>query len=183
MMPDTSGVVTSPRSRFEQLYESNVADVWSFVRRRVSPADADDVTADVFAVAWRRIDDVPDDSARLWLFGVARNVVANHTRTMARRSRLHLRMVRMADRSVVEPPEVGPSLLEALGFLAPDDRDLLIMRAWDGLAVHEIAVVLGCTPNAASIRIHRARTALARALARIEKDDVSTGHVRGDRRP
>ncbi len=51
--------------------------------------------------------------------------------------------------------------MEALDRLDPADRDLIVMQVWDGLAVLEIAALLGCTPNAASIRLHRARGRLA----------------------
>ncbi len=58
----------------------------------------------------------------------------------------------------------SPELWAALARLSADDRDLLLMRAWDGLAVSDIAVLLDCTPNAASIRLTRARDRLAAAM-------------------
>ena len=54
-------------------------------------ADAADVTAETFLVAWRRYDDAPPGDGRPWLFGIARHVLANHHRSGRRRDRLGLR--------------------------------------------------------------------------------------------
>lgn len=157
---------------FVALYRAHGPDVWRFARRRsATAAEADDATAEVFATAWRRRHDLPDeDEARLWLLGATRRVVANQRRSERRRDGLHDRLV-----AVVPPP--GPAdpadlvgdadpLWAALASLPADQRDLLVMRAWDGLAVADIATLLGCTANAASIRLTRARDALDAALGR-----------------
>ena len=71
------------RSRFDRLYEVNSGPILAYALRRVEqPADAADVVANTFLVAWRRLDDIPDgDRARLWLYGTARRVLANHYRS------------------------------------------------------------------------------------------------------
>lgn len=165
-----------PVEDFEAFVRSNFADVWRFVRRRVDgTADADDVTAEVFATAWRRRDESPtDDERRLWLFGVARLVLRNHLRSGVRRDRLHLRLVEGAT-DAVEPDERDDTVWQAFASLDADDRDLLIMRAWDGLAVNDIAVVLGISANAVSQRMAKARTRLAAALTSVEAVDDGTG--------
>lgn len=170
--PDRSLDASPERSAFEAMAAADFDDVWRFVRRRCdSSEDADDVTAETFAVAWRRRGDLPADGARLWLFGVARRVLANHRRSLDRRERLHLRLVRAAPESTPEVwAEPDGSLWAAMRALSPEDRELLIMRAWDELPVGEMAVLLGCTPNAASLRLHRARGRLAAELDRKERD-------------
>jgi RNA polymerase sigma-70 factor (ECF subfamily) len=55
----------------------------------------------------------------------------------------------------------------------PDDAELLRLWAWEQLAPGEIAGVLGITPNAASIRLHRARKRLRTALRKVE---AAAGH-------
>lgn len=56
--------------------------------------DADDLTAQVFIVAWGRLDAVPPPPEdRLWLFGVARRVVSDYRRATVRRRNLHHRLV------------------------------------------------------------------------------------------
>lgn len=169
---------------FEELVESTMPDVWRFVRRRTASAtDADDVTAEVYATAWRRRADLPEpDARRLWLFGVARNVLANHRRADTRRARLGGRLAALPA-APVEGPEAAadPGLWRALAALDEDDRELLLLRAWDGLAVTDLAVLLGCTPNAASLRLQKARRRLAAELART--DDGAGGQVGVDPAP
>ena len=162
---------------FETLMTANFDDVWSFVRRRtLSSSDADDVTSQVFATAWRRRGDMPiGDEQRLWLFGVARLSLSNHHRADRRQSRLHLRLVEISSSRTFESDESDGHLASALAELSDDDRDILIMRAWDDLAVNEIAGLLGCTPNAASLRLHKARRRLQLLLD--EKDPSPVGHV------
>jgi DNA-directed RNA polymerase specialized sigma24 family protein len=64
--------------KFEALYSSNRLDILKyFVRRSTNTDEAADALAETFLVAWRRIDVVPDGlGGRLWLFGVARNVLS-----------------------------------------------------------------------------------------------------------
>ncbi|HRW39699.1 MAG: RNA polymerase sigma factor [Acidimicrobiales bacterium] len=168
--------------RFRALFADHFDRVWRFSRRRCeSAADADEVAAETFAIAWRRRRELPsDDELHLWLYGVARRVVANQRRGAGRRERLLLRLhdaAATAPAAILAPDEHGPDrdrLAVALGRLDDDDRELLVLRAWDGLPVHEIAVLLGCTPNAASIRLHRARRRLASLLDPEVKDPVAS---------
>jgi RNA polymerase sigma-70 factor (ECF subfamily) len=112
----------------------------------------------------------------LWLFGVARRVLANHRRTDVRRERLERRLAAVGDgHRDVEPDVAHAELGAALRGLTDDDRAVVIMRCWDGLTVGEIAALLECSPNAVSIRLHRARRQLAARLA--SKGLAVDGHV------
>ena len=166
-----------PEEPFDQHFQKHFHAIWSFARRRTSSsADADDIAAETFAVAWRRRGDVPESDLRPWLFGVARNVLLNHHRTVERQSSLQIRIGQDSTEDVVPDPAdcVDRPLWSALSALLPEDRELLMMRAWDELAVGDIAKVLGCTANAASSRLHKARARLAQELRRQEND--SAGH-------
>ena len=80
-------------ARFEALYRACYQDLLGYALRRVErPESAADVVADTFLIAWRRIDEIPDEQARPWLFGVARNVMANHQRADRRRADLGARL-------------------------------------------------------------------------------------------
>jgi RNA polymerase sigma-70 factor (ECF subfamily) len=169
-----------PISDLEDLFSETFADVWRFARRRTtSSADADDVTAEIFATACRRHPDIPPaGERRLWIFGVARHVLANHSRGVARRQKLGVRLNSLRqDTSIDQEPLLDDChLWAALARLPAEDRELLIMRAWDGLAVTEIAALLDVTPNAASVRLSRARKKLSGLLAQ-------TGADRGGHEP
>jgi RNA polymerase sigma-70 factor (ECF subfamily) len=155
--------------RFEAVYAANHAPILGYALRRTTrPEDAADVLAETFLTAWRRLDELPDgDGARLWLYGVARRVLANYYRGERRRSALADRL-RDEVTYAYRPPELtGESahLADALRRLSEQDRELLTLAAWEGLDYGQIAVVLGCSRNAVRIRLHRARGRLAAQLA------------------
>ena len=165
---------------FVAVFDDNYVDIWAFVRRRVhSAADADDLTAEVFVTAWRRVGEMPrEQERRPWLFGVARNVIRNHRRSIVRRERLQGKLIRNLP---TQPKSNDGSSLDgelwsALARLSDDDRDLLLMRSWDPLAVTEIAIILQCSPNAVSSRLRKARIRLKEHLG--QTDLVRGGDVR-----
>jgi len=158
------------RRRFEDVYAATHGPVLGYVLRRTDNSDdAADVIAETFLTAWRRLDDIPrGDEARLWLYGVARRVLANHHRGARRRSALADRL--RADLAAAEqaPQFTGELADIAVAFrgLPEADRELLALAGWEGLDAGQIATTLGCSRNAARIRLHRARRRLAGALAR-----------------
>lgn len=168
--------------RFRELFDSHFRELLGYALRRAgSPEDAADIVAETMLVAWRRIGEVPaDGTARLWLYGVARRVLANHRRGEVRRNRL-------AERLRLELAEVTPDLMsladstavlqDGLAQLSDDDRELILLTAWDGLDPREAAVVLGVPARTVRTRLHRARARLRRSVG----DAFSTdGHVRED---
>lgn len=78
------------RARFESVYRSTYNHLLGYAVRRSDRAeDAADVVAETYLIAWRRIADLPDgEHARMWLFGVAGKVIANHRRGQRREQRL-----------------------------------------------------------------------------------------------
>jgi len=161
-------MTASDRVRFEAAFEAHHRAVLAYALRRVATAsDAEDAAAETFAVAWRRVDILPEPEAALpWLLAIARRVVANQRRSGARRFRLGLRL-RAEARERTVGQESGDPPIEALERLRPDDRELLRLLAWDGLTQAEAGVVLGITANAVAIRLHRARRRFAEELARL----------------
>ncbi len=169
------------QNTFSTFYSAHVADVWRFARRRTDSAtEADDITAEAFAVAWRRRTEVPADGGRLWLFGVARNVLANHRRGHERRNRLHLRLATIDPVPPAYEPAPPPDneVWVALSGLSDDDQELLMLRAWDELSVAEIATVLQISAATVSSRLYKARAKLRTRLQR--RDSLATGHVPGE---
>lgn len=183
--------VSEPRlreARFTALAHDVGEPLRRYVVRRV-PADAvDDVLADVMLVLWRRLDDVPDDDPLPWSYAVARGCLANARRSAQRQLRLVERIAR------VDPPR-PPSeeadaddrdVLAALDALRELDREVVRLWAWEGLAPREIALATGLTPNAVSIRLHKAKKRLAAALGKAQpgKDAPLAGQETGEgRRP
>ena len=164
------------RTAFEALYAAHGRPVLAYALRRVTqPADAEDVVAETFLVAWRKLADAPTppDALLPWLYAIARRVLANQRRANDRRARLQVR-VRQVPAVVglaTEDDQDGPAIA-ALSRLRPDDQELLRLVAWEELSHAQIAVVLGITPNAVAIRVHRARARFEGVLRDVEQDHV-----------
>jgi len=154
-----------PGLRFERTFRRAYPEIAAYCRRRCPPGEADDAATEVFAIAWRRREDLPPEPEdRLWLFGVARRVVANHARAARRREGL---LRRLRDEPVRHSPgdeATAETVRQALRELSPSDREMLLLSAWEGLAVAEMAIVLGVPARVVSVRLHRARKRLARVL-------------------
>jgi RNA polymerase sigma factor (sigma-70 family) len=165
-------------SAFERLFADHAPDVLAYALRRADRATAEDVVADVFAVAWRRWERVPDREPVLWLYAVARRLLANERRAAQRRAALTAALGPLARHRTAPPPGLASrnGLREALGVLRPADREILMLTAWEGLDGNQVAVVLGCSPQAVHTRLHRARARLAAQLR--HRDD--TPPVRSD---
>lgn len=152
--------------RFRRIYAANFDSLLAYAIRRVEqPEDAADVVAEVFLVVWRRSRDVPpDDEVRLWLYGVARRVLANHHRGGVRRERLGERLRQRLKAAVPTDPgtEVPQRLVvrDALARLGAMDREVLMLTFWEGLEPREIAAVLELSPATVRTRLKRARARL-----------------------
>jgi RNA polymerase sigma-70 factor (ECF subfamily) len=155
---------TAYSQRFDQLFRAHYARVLSYARRRTSPSVADDVVAETFLTAWRRLDDIPRDELP-WLLGVARRVIANQHRREATQQRIRHRVAREPVDEAGSASLPDPDLPRALAELSDRDRELLTLVAWDGLSAAEAARVVGCSPATARVRLHRARRRLAAKLS------------------
>jgi RNA polymerase sigma-70 factor (ECF subfamily) len=153
------------KARFEKIYTATYEPILGYALRRCSsPEDAADVVAETFTIAWRRFEDIPaGDRARLWLYGVARRVLANHWRGESRR-RLRTTELRDEIAAVAEDPVNASAIGQAFRELSDDDREVLGLVAWEGLDHSAIAAVLGCSRGAARVRLHRARRRFSREL-------------------
>ena len=163
----------SALARFDALFTDHQRHVLAYAMRRTSTlADAEDVAAETFTIAWRKIDTVPAREPLPWLYAVARRVLANHRRGNGRRERLAA-LMRVED--IATPMRAGEDrdgpAFGALASLPPADQEVLRLVAWEELGNQQIAIVLGITPNAVAIRLHRARARFADALSRESRDD------------
>lgn len=156
---------------FVDVFEATYVDLVRFAARRVDRAEAEDVAAEAFAIAWRRLDDLPGDvgEARAWLFGIARRLVlASHRR---------------ANLLAVAPPEgevpirghedtvvALADLASAWSRLSIGHQEALSLTCWEGLTGAQAAAVLQISPVAYRIRLSRARRALSAHLR-------ATGHT------
>lgn len=172
-MGDTTPPIADRRSRFEAVFDVAYVPVQRYVRRRGGGDETDDVVAETFTIVWRRLAEVPDSAVVPWCLGVARRCLANQRRSTARRKRLRDRIAAEPQPTQTSP---DPGLEAALARLEEEQREILRLSAWEGFGAGEIAEVLGITPNAASIRLHRARRELEALLGGGRKVRVEDIH-------
>jgi RNA polymerase sigma-70 factor (ECF subfamily) len=164
--------VEARRDRFEEIARDLIDPLRRFLARRTDPATADDALAETLLVCWRRYDDLPEQ-ALPFAYGVARNCLANAERGARRQGRVAGRIAALDPPRDTPDPVGDDRLAEAMTGLSADDADLLRLWAWEQLAPGEIATVLEITPNAVSIRLHRAKERLRTELRKI---DAADGH-------
>jgi RNA polymerase sigma factor (sigma-70 family) len=158
-------------NHFEALYRGSYKAIFAYVARRIE-GDAEtvaDLVAEVFVVALRKQEAIPPPPEdALWLYGVARRVVLDHHQRHKRQARLKSRLQAQAAVSETDPGHAELSRVHVQGAiqqLKPADREVLQLVAWDGLSHAEAAHVLGCTPNAVALRLHKAKARLRRTLS------------------
>ena len=157
------------REAFEQLFRSTRTDLLAYLlRRSTNPEDAADALAQVYVIAWQKIDGVPaGDHARPWLFGVARNLLSKAWGRQRSEEALAHRLaseLRDASRPVYSAEPAATAVRQALMSLPEIDQEIVTLTAWEGLTPQQIAVVVGRSPNVVRVRLHRARARLRRGL-------------------
>lgn len=152
---------------FELLFDRHFAAVFAYVERRVGRERAEEIASETFRVAFqRRAAFVPVyESARPWLFGIASRLV----RRAGRAERRQLRALARLGAGDVEPGSderaiaradaavEGPALWRALGRLRRDEREVLVLVAWEGLSYQEVSLALGIPVGTVRSRLSRAR--------------------------
>ena len=164
--------------RFEKCYVDDAAAILRYARYRVGVDHAEDIVADTFALAWQKLDQLPDPP-KPWLLATARRVSANHLRAR-RRERERRGEVGdfLADltNSDATAMEHHHDLIAAIKVLPPLDREALLLVTWCDLTNIEAAKVMECSATAFNVRLHRARKRLQRSM---RGSDLSE-HTRGD---
>lgn len=150
------------------MYDECRQRVWAYAVSRAGRQVADEVVSETFAIAWRRLDDVPEP-ALPWLLGVARNVLRDNIRAETRREALNAELRAWTEGDVADQVTERLGVLRALAELPEDDREILILIAWQGLSPKDAAHVVGCSSAAFRVRLHRARRRLKQAMEPAEQ--------------
>jgi len=158
------------RALHNRLYEP----VYRYVHFKVSdPQASEDLTSEVFlrvlealkkGKTWKTTPDA-------WIFGIARNVVADHYRKTGRRNEVAL------DERLTMPDEQSPTkrivvaeqheeLAQAITSLTDEQRDVVLLRFMEGLSINDVAKAMGKTPGAVKGLQHRALRVLSETMGR-----------------
>lgn len=161
-----TGSLEDPR-QFEEFVVAHGERVHAYLGRRTA-GHADDLLSEVWLAAFaaRRSYDPDRGEVVGWLFGIARNVLLAHLRAERRRSArdrdaIHLSSDQMEEWAAVDErldaADSAPALRAALAGLPAEEREVLLLVAWEQLTPTEAAVALGIPPGTARSRLHRAR--------------------------
>lgn len=154
----------------EQLHHRYLGDIFAYVSRRIPQrADAEDLTADVFAVAFSRLPRLrAGDDPKPWLLAIARNKVIDRARRQKVRSEVSASDAVMETIAVAGTPEGAllsqerrQQIWSLVDSLPPDQREVLLLQHLDDLTHAEIAQVMGKSTAAINSLLQRARTSLA----------------------
>ena len=177
-----AAVAIVAQADFEDAFREYFAPVYRFIARRVGSARAEDLAAEVFATAYRRLASYEPSrgSLRSWLYGIAANVVRGHWREEQQLLELDARLAPATQASAdtgafadaaderVTAASLAPRIAGALAALNPDQREVLLLHAW--LSHEEIAAALSIAPGTARSRLSRARAALRAHLGEFDFD-------------
>ena len=169
--------------RFEAIFDRHAAAIHRYLRRRVGDQLAEELAAETFARALRsrRQFDRSHPSALPWLYGIAVNLIRMHVRSEQRRQRAYrlfgqappIQFSSTAEADArLDAQALGPALRAALAALSPDQREVLLLHAWAGLSLAEIAEALSISHATVRKRLHRARAKAAQWLERHDPEAI-----------
>jgi RNA polymerase sigma-70 factor (ECF subfamily) len=158
------------RALHNRLYEP----VYRYVHFKVSdPQASEDLTSEVFlrmleALKQGKMWNTTPDA---WIFGIARNVVADHYRKASRQPEVALdeRLAMPDEQNLTQRvivAEQHEELARAINGLTDEQREVVLLRFMEGLSINDVAEILGKTPGAVKGLTHRALRALTEAMGR-----------------
>jgi RNA polymerase sigma factor (sigma-70 family) len=155
--------------RLERLFADHGQAVRAYALRRIDPGTSDEIVSEVFVVAFRRLEEVPEDPLP-WLLATTRRVLANHRRATGRREALTAHLTALRPAAWRDDSDGGRGLMAGLARLNERDREILLLIAWEDLDPSSAATALGCSRATFAVRLHRARRRLAAAMAQAERE-------------
>lgn len=146
-----------------------------FVRRTARADDAADLLGETLLIVWRRESSIPEDDTRskMWMYGIARKVLAGQHRTARRRTALSQRLAEELLTALPAPTDdvAAAEVRSAIELLDEVDQEIIRLYYWDGFTLAEAATLLG-------IRQVTVRSRHARARAKLRTHLAAGGEVR-----
>ncbi|WP_442543323.1 RNA polymerase sigma factor [Arthrobacter sp. KN11-1C] len=147
--------------RFLAAHTGSHDRIYRYFRRRTDgAATAEDLCAEVFRIAWEKSGQDAELPV-LVIFGIAKNVLRNHDRSLSRFAGL---IGALRSERIPGTPAEETAVRDAIDHLGPKEREVLLLTYWDGLTAVEVSQLLNTTATAVRMRLHRARKELGRIL-------------------
>ena len=166
-------------ARFGEIFDRHAETVFRYLARRIGPDDANDLLADVFLAAFEARFRYSSDfsTAMPWLYGIAANLLRKHFRRRAGELRMLDRLVthRAPDddvdsvAGVIDAQRQVQAMAKLLAELAPGERDVLLLYAWEALTYQEIASALDIPVGTVRSRLNRTRRRLRAGVDEIDR--------------
>lgn len=169
---ETSAVASTPLNP-EDLFRLYADDVFRYVRRRVDANDAEDITAEVFVTACRKVTDIPAEAELPWLYRTAWNLVSNHWRKQIPVVVEQVQETANEFDDFADLVTESAALRAAWAGLSVRDREVLRLVAWEGLDGAGLAAALGIGVSGAGAAVWRARQHLQAAYQAASADPAS----------
>jgi RNA polymerase sigma-70 factor (ECF subfamily) len=163
---------------FGLIYDRHAAILLRFLGRRAGARVAEGLVGELFRIAFerRKTFDVSRASALPWLYGIGSNLLLKHRRGEARRLRANARMAaageaadRRAGAAALEARLLFPRVADAIAALPDDERETLLLFAWEDLSYQSVAEALELPVGTVRSRLNRARAHLRELLESIGK--------------
>ena len=154
-------------SAVEEALKANSVDLLHYFERRTERDAAADLLAETLLAVWQRHQDLPEgtESARMWLFGIARNVLKNAERGRRRRHRLVSRLkVMLRPEGSSQAADHGAEVRDAVRRLEPELAELVCLVHWEGFSIADAGQLLELPASTARGRYQRAKEQLRTAL-------------------
>jgi RNA polymerase sigma-70 factor, ECF subfamily len=170
---------------FDDVFVAEFEPLHGYIARRLGASAADDLTAETFAMGYRRWGDFdPSRPVKPWLYGIASNLMRHYWRKERRMLRAYARTgvdPVLAEKDVstelLDAQAVRPALAAALADLRREERDVLLLHAWAELSDAEVADALSLPIGTVKSRLSRAREHVRNhlgAIGQVEAENLKT---------
>ena len=182
IFPDASRAASAATETDEQLmaaFKRGVADAFTtlfvrykqplfgfFLRRVADPSQAEELTQETFLAVLRATSRYEASALfRTWLYAIGFKILRAHRRKAAFRAMFHGEQPAGREQAIEDALDARMLVREAVSKLDPMDREVLLLREFEGLSYGEIAELLHLPVNTVRSRLFRARMALRDLVA------------------